>query len=370
LIWPLFHYFPENIQIVLNEVEAYQKTNELFCQTICDILQPGDKVWVQDYQLMLLPHLLRKAHPNLSIAYFHHIPFPAFEIFRIIQTRINILEGLLGADIIGFHTLDYVRHFLISVNRILDFPVHLDEIYYQNRKIKAIAHPLGVDVNMIDQTTTPESKKVKNLRKKIGEHIVLLSIDRLDYTKGIPERLEAYRCLLKKHPEYIGKIILIQICVPTRTDILSYRKLRANVERLVGQINGEFGEAEYSPVQYFYRSFSRDELIAFYKVAHIAIVTPLRDGLNLVCKEYVASRTQNDGVLILSEMAGAAAEMTQALLVNPYDTEAFAETIDQALKMNPQESTSRMTQLRAQTIHYSNINWIHDFIEKWQGQVH
>lgn len=365
LIWPLFHYFPEKIHIVQKETDAYQLSNELFCQTISKILKPGDKVWVQDYQLMLLPNLLRKSHPNLSIAYFHHIPFPSSEIFKIIQSRLNILEGLLGADIVGFHTVDYVRHFISSINRLLGCTTHLDEVFFQNRRIKVLAQPLGVDVNMIDQSGKTDSKKVKNLLKKIGNHIVFLGIDRLDYTKGIPERLEAFRAFLKKYPDHIGKVIFIQICVPTRTDIASYRKLRADVEKLVGHINGEFGDTEYTPIQYLYRSFTREEIIAFYKIAQVAVVTPLRDGLNLVCKEYVAAQSNEDGVLILSEMAGAAAEMSEALLVNPYDIEAFAETLHLALTMNPLEKKTRMYQLRERIIHYNNMNWIEEFLKNW-----
>ena len=367
LIWPLFHYFPENIHIVPKETDAYIEVNELFCKTISEIIQPNDKVWVQDYQLMLLPNLLRKAHPNLSIAYFHHIPFPSSEIFKIIQPRINILEGLLGADVIGFHTFNYVRHFFTSVNRILGCPNHLDEINFENRRVKVVVCPLGVDVNMIGECVNSESKKVKSLMKKIGNHIVFLGIDRLDYTKGIPERLEAFRHFLKKYPQYIGKIIFIQICVPTRTEIASYRKLRVQVERLVGQINGEFGDTEYAPIQYLYRSFTRDEIIAFYKIANVAIVTPLRDGLNLVCKEYVAAQSNDDGVLVLSEMAGAAAEMGEALLVNPYDTEAFAEVLNQALNMDPLERKTRMHKLRERIIHYNNVDWMNDFINHWDG---
>ncbi len=365
LIWPLFHYFPEKIHIVQKETLAYQLVNEIFCQTISNILQPGDKVWVQDYQLMLLPYLLRKTHANLSIAYFHHIPFPSPEIFNIIQSSLNILEGLLGADIVGFHTLDYVQNFITSINRSLGCTTHLDEIFFQNRRVKVIAQPLGVDINMIDHCVQADSKKAKNLIKKIGNHIVFLGIDRLDYTKGILERLEAFRLFLKKHPEYIGKVIFIQICVPTRTDIASYRKLRADVEKLVGHINGEFGDTEYTPMQYLYRSFTREEIIAFYKIAHVAVVTPLRDGLNLVCKEYVAAQSNEDGVLILSEMAGAATEMREALLVNPYDIEAFAETLHKALTINPLEKKTRMFQLREHVIHYNNINWIDEFLKNW-----
>lgn len=367
VIWPLFHYFPETIHLIPEEWQAYQRVNHQFAQAVLSIAKPGDQVWVHDYQLMLLPGLLREANYNLSIAYFHHIPFPSSELFRILAPRALILQGLLGADIIGFHTYDYMRHFLTSVTRILGCETHIGEIHYHGREVKVVVQPLGVDVEMIQNQseTAHDKKEISHLAEEIGNRTVLLGIDRLDYTKGIPERLMAFRQFLQQYPQYIGKVTLIQISVPSRTDLQIYNDLRATVERWVGQINGEFGSPGYTPVQYLYRSFTRDEIIAFYKLATIALITPLRDGLNLVSKEYVAARDDEDGVLILSEMAGAAAEMGEALIVNPYDTSSFAQAIHTALTMPIAERRHRMQNLRQRIIRSDNIAWFHAFTQKW-----
>lgn len=371
IIWPLFHYFTADIHPSSADWQAYEFTNQQFAKTVLAIAEPGDQIWVHDYQLMFLPRLLRQGNPDLSIAYFHHIPFPASEIFRILQPRTEILQGLLGADIIGFHTYDYLRHFLTSVTRLLGCHTQLDEIIHQGRRIKVVAQPLGVDVQMIKQEKENvwEQEDVLQLAREIGNCTVLLGLDRLDYTKGIPERLMAFRQFLKKYPNYIGKVIFIQISVPSRINIPSYSDLRATVEQLVGQINGEFGSVGYSPVQYLYRSFSKDEIIAFYKLARVALITPLRDGLNLVCKEYVAARDDDDGVLILSEMAGAAAEMGEAVLINPYDIDGFAEAIHFALTMNTAERHRRMVQLRNRIIEFDNMAWLRTFTQSWEEIV-
>jgi trehalose 6-phosphate synthase/phosphatase len=370
-VWPLFHYFPEAIDANPNNWPAYRHANQAFAATVLAETAPGDQVWVHDYQLMMLPGLLRQANPDLAIAYFHHIPFPSSELFRILSARQEILQGLLGADLIGFHTYDYVRHFLTSVSRILGCHIHLDEVSYLGRRIKVVAQPLGVDVNMIRESSENyvEHQDVMRLAHEIGNRTVLLGVDRLDYTKGIPERLLAFRQLLQQYPQHIGNITLIQVCVPTRANIPRYMELRAKVEQLVGQINGEFGAPGYTPVQYLYRSFTQDETIAFYKLARVAIVTPLRDGLNLVCKEYIAARDDDDGVLILSEMAGAAVEMGEALLINPYDINQFAEALHSGLTMKAVERHHRAVQLRKRIIEFDNMAWLRAFIQHWADAV-
>lgn len=371
VIWPLFHYFPNKIHYNNDDWKSYESVNQKFSQKILEIVRPGDQIWVHDYQLMLLPALLRHGNPDLSIAYFHHIPFPSADLFRILSSRSEILRGLLGADIIGFHTYDYVRHFLNCVNRILGNHSHIDEILHEGRRIKVVANPLGVDVRMIPNKSEgiKLNKEVKSLYDQIGDRKVILGIDRLDYTKGIAERLIAFREFLKRYPEYIGKVTFIQISVPTRMELKSYCQLRQEVERIVGQINGEYGFPGYIPIQYFYRSFSKDEIINFYKIASIALVTPLRDGLNLVAKEYVAARDDNDGVLILSEMTGAASEMGEALLVNPYDVDSFAETIHKGVTMPASERGERMTVLRKRIVEHTNLVWKSTFIKSWEEIV-
>lgn len=369
LLWPLSHYFPDFIHFSPEDWAAYERVNQRFAAAVMTIAEPGDHIWVHDYQLMLLPALLRHAQPNLSIAYFHHIPFPTSELFRILQPRTAILEGLLGADMIGFHTHDYVRHFLTSVKRILGSTTHLDHIHHQDRRIKVVAQPLGVDVRMIQQHGTTQhitpSPQVMQLAQHNNNRTVLLGVDRLDYTKGIPERLLAFRQLLQRYPQYRGQVTLLQISVPSRSEVHNYAELRAEVERLVGQINGEFATPDYTPIQYLYRGFSQAEIIAFYKLAQIAVVTPLRDGLNLVCKEYVAAHDDGDGVLILSEMAGAAAEMGEALLVNPYDIYGLAEAMHTALTMPEAERRHRMAHLRNRVMEHDNIAWLRAIKQDW-----
>jgi trehalose 6-phosphate synthase/phosphatase len=358
-IWPLFHYFPAFMRYREKEFEAYQRVNQLFADAILALARPGDKIWVHDYQLMLLPKMLREQGAQLHIAYFHHIPFPTSEIFRTIPHRTEILEGLLGSDYIGFHTVDYVRHFLSAVARTTPYDIHVDEVLCGLHRSKVGAHPLGIAYDKI--ASQAESAKVKETKGT-----TFLGIDRLDYTKGIVERLSAFRELLKSNPGMVGKTRFIQLCVPSRVEIASYGSLKAAVERIVSQINGEFGEPGYTPVEYIYRSFAFAEVVELYKIADVAVITPLRDGLNLVCKEYVASRTEEDGVLILSEFAGAAAEMGEALMVNPYDVKKMAQTMETAIHMPEDEKKRRMRLLRKRCQDSNNIVWADNFINHWE----
>lgn len=371
IIWPLFHYFPGSIVTKSEDWQAYEQVNQKFAESILEVAKPGDKIWVHDYQLMQVPALVRKANPQLNIGYFHHIPFPSSELFRILYLRKEILLGLLGAEIIGFHTQEYVCHFLTSVKRILGCQTHLDEILFEGRKIKVIAQPLGVDVQMIRKQNdeNASSTRIKELVNANSGRKILLGMDRLDYTKGIPERLLGFREFLKKYPQYIGQVNFIQICVPSRTDIQSYRDLKAEVERIIDQINDEFSAPGYTPIQYLYRSFSKEEIIAFYRLADVAVVTPLCDGLNLVSKEYVAARDDEDGVLILSEMAGAAAELGEAIQINPYDSHNFVDAIYTALTMTVSERQCRMQLLRKRIIEYDNLSWLKNFNQNWDESI-
>lgn len=366
IIWPLFHYFTEAACATSSEWLAYQEVNKQFAETILSIVKPGDRVWVHDYQLMLLPGLLRAAHPKLSIAYFHHIPFPAADIFRTLPSRTQILEGLLGADLIGFHTHSYAQHFLSSFNLILKKNAITHQISHKNRRIHLIDQPLGVDVKMIQTqkySLLPQNKNTSS--SKPSSKTIILGLDRLDYTKGIPERLLAFQKFLRTYPQYIGKISFVQICVPSRILIKSYRNLRTKVERLVNKINQEFSALGYTPIEYHYRSFNKEEIIYFYKQAQIAMVTPLRDGLNLVCKEYVAAHDDEDGVLILSELAGAAEELKDALLVNPYDIDQMVSALYAAINMSALERQKHMCQLRKKVIFSDNLQWLQEYLQKW-----
>ena len=370
VLWPLFHNFLATMSISDEYWEAYTKVNRIFADHILANVTDGAYVWVHDYQLMLLPQFLKEGNSTLKIAYFHHIPFPSSEIFRAIPGRRDLARGLLGADYIGFHTYDYVRHFLQTVQRLVGIQTKVNEIIYQDRPIKVAAHPLGVDFKTISSLSA-SLPPVEDSYEKLGDKPVIrfLGIDRLDYTKGLPERLQSFREFLKSFPEYVGKASLLQICVPSRQDINSYNKIRAQVERLVGQINGEFSKPGYTPVQYIFRSQPMEEVVRLYKTSDVCLVTPLRDGLNLVCKEFVAAKEHNDGCLILSEFAGAASEMGEALHVNPYDVKEMAAAMKQALEMPREERLDRMRVLRERLRNNDNIAWAKNFMKSWRMHV-
>jgi len=362
-LWPLFHNFLATMSVSDSHWKAYVEANKAFARKITEIISPGDRVWVHDYQLMLLPEMLRNNQIDLKISYFHHIPFPSSEIFRTIPRRKELINGLLGSDYIGFHTYDYARHFIQSVKRIIGAKTKINEITHEDRPIKVAAHPLGVDFKTFSREMNPTESNPEFFKDKT--RITYLGIDRLDYTKGLAERLESFGKFLDLYPQYRGKVRLIQVCVPSRQDIESYNDIRSSVERLVGKINGEFSTADYIPIEYIYRSIPLEEVIDLYQQADVMVVTPLRDGLNLVCKEYVAARTDGDGCLILSEFTGAAAEMGEALQVNPYDIDTVAQTLHKALEIPKAERQHRMKVLRGRMEENDNIAWSHNFIEMW-----
>lgn len=370
-IWPLFHYFPANIRFSYEDWKAYELINHQFAEKILSLVNDNDRVWVHDYHLMLLPKLLSQEKRNLQIAYFHHIPFPSSDIFRVLPARKDILEGILGANLIGFHSFDYVRHFLSSVSRVLGYDIHVDEVYLDTHIAKVGVFPLGVDFLNISRhlEKIKISKQHSKVASAIGTPYIFLGVDRLDYTKGIPERMAAFRRFLEEHPEYIGKVTLVQLCVPTRSDIKIYNDLKSNVERLVSEINGELGTPAYTPIHYLYKNLPIEEVVALYKASHVALVTPLRDGLNLVAKEYVASRDDNEGVLILSEFAGSSVEMGEALWVNPYDIKDMAAKMHLAVTMPQKERQRRMSILRERVQRNDNMAWSRSFLEAWQKSV-
>ena len=366
-IWPLFHYRADAMKFSQEAWDAYVRVNQRFADAVISIAEPDDWIWVHDYQLMLLPAMLRERRPNQSIAYFHHIPFPASDVFRIFPRRDELLQGLLGADLVGFHTLEYVSNFAVSITRLLGYDTHLDTIVTDQRDVRIGAFPLGVDVNFAQKTARSDVVQAAELqfKKDLGDVAVILGVDRLDYTKGIPQRLLAFREFLDTNPSMRGHCTLIQICVPSRGEVSAYKKLRADVERLVSQINGKYAHPGYVPIQYIHRAVSSVELYALYRMASVAMVTPLRDGLNLVCKEYVASRTDDSGVLVLSEFAGAAAELGEAIKVNPYDIGGMAQALAQAIMMPKEEQGLRMRALRRRMVEFDNIAWAGAFMAAW-----
>ena len=369
-LWPLFHYFMEYARFERQEWEAYKRVNEKFAEVVLENLEDGDTVWVHDYQLLLLPQLIKDKKPNTTIGFFLHIPFPSFEIFRTFPWRKEILTGMLGADLLGFHTYDYERHFLSSVKRILRLDVHFNEISYLDRLVKVDSFPMGIDYDKYHNAALEhkKSKEKSELLKRLEEHKIdgkklILSIDRMDYTKGIPNRIKAFEYFLDTYPEYKEKVRLVMLTVPSRSNVPQYKKLKRETDELVGRINGKFATVSWTPIWYFYRSVPFDSIIDLYASSDVALITPIRDGMNLVAKEYVATRTDLSGVLILSEMVGAAQEMNESLLINPNNFDDFANHLNQALTMPLREQQTRMKNLQKRLKRYTVEKWAKEFFK-------
>ncbi len=368
-IWPLFHYFPLYTAYDVRFWKAYEDVNQIFCDAVTQIATAGDYLWIHDYQLMLLPHLLRERLRDIQIGFFLHIPFPSFELFRLLPWREEILRGMLGSDVVGFHTYDYARHFLSSVSRILGAEHSLGKIAVDNRLMKVDVFPMGIDYEKYSQAPhAPEVRQeIQRIRQRIGERQIILSLDRLDYTKGILHRLEAFDLFLSQNRQYIGKVTLILLAVPSRANIDRYKSLRVELEALVGRINGEHGTLGRIPVWYLYRTVPIERLIALYSVADVGLVTPLRDGMNLVAKEFLATHTDKKGVLILSDTAGAASELGEAIVVNANDKGQIVQALKEALEMPPEEQIRRNELMQKRLSRYTVFRWAEDFLAAMQA---
>ncbi len=365
-IWPLFHYFPSYAAYEERYWQTYRHVNELFSDALLDFARPGDIIWVQDYHLMLVPGLLREKMPQALVGFFLHIPFPSFEIFRLLPRRWSgdLLEGLLGADLIGFHTYEYMQHFLQCVLRILGYEHHMGQVSLSNHIVKVETYPMGIDFRRFFETSSaPETQQERmNLSRTLSDFRTVLSVDRLDYSKGILNRLEGFELFLESCPEFRGKLVLLMVVVPSRIGVLQYESMKRQIEELVGRINGKYGSIGWTPVIYQYRHLSISPLSALYGLSDVALVTPLRDGMNLIAKEYIASRTDGTGVLILSEMAGAAKELGEAVIVNPNDRRAIAEALREALLMPREEQERRNAIMQERLRRYDVIRWAKDFV--------
>ena len=376
-IWPLFHYFLEYAEFELGSWLTYKSVNQKFADAIIEKAGEEDTIWIHDYQLMLVPKMVREKRPNLSIGFFLHIPFPSYEIFRTLPWREEVLEGLLGSDLIGFHTYDYERHFLSSVRRLLGAEVSFNDIYVDSRIVKADSFPMGIDYKKFSEAAkihhqNNEDQK-SDLQRRLDLHKksspdakLILSIDRLDYSKGIAKRLHAFKYFLDKYPQYKEKIRLIILAVPSRSNVPQYQLLKKEIDELVGRINGELSTVSWTPIWYFYRSLPFENLIDLYTSSDIAWLTPIRDGMNLVAKEYIATRTDKTGVLILSEMAGSANEMNESLLINPNNFEQIADTMFRAINMPVKEQQRRNTILQKRLERYNVEKWANDFMNSLQ----
>ena len=356
-IWPLFHYFTQYTKYENSDWKAYIQVNKLFCDEIMKITEPGDIFWIHDYHLMLLPKMLREKLPNAKIGFFLHIPWPSPEVFCLLPWRKEILRGLFGSNLISFHTEDYLRYFVSSAKRILPHELKAG--------LKIVALPISIDFNQFSRAIKdPKVQKFRTIfKKKMGGKKGILSIDRLDYTKGIVERLEAFDLFLERYPEWRQKVILILIAVPSRTKVESYKLLKKQVDELIGRINGKYGTFGSVPIWYLYTNFPLDKLTALYSLGDVALVTPLRDGMNLISKEYIATRTDETGVLILSELAGSSKELKEAIIVNPNSKEEVAEAIHKALTMPKPEQNKRNRIMRNKLRQWDVNKWANKFLD-------
>lgn len=376
-IWPLFHYFTQNVTYSEVSWKAYIKINRLYAERILEIIKDGDTLWIHDYHLMLLPKMIRNIKPGISIGLFIHVPFPSFEIFRLLPWRQEVIEGMLGADLIGFQTYDYVRHFLSTARRLMGVDSFFNQISLGERTLKVDVFPKGINYDRfrnkalsvhsdVDKPSMLQ-KEMKLFKESANLEKLILSIDKLDYTKGIPQRIRAFERFLQTYPEYQGKVSLIVQAVPSGETSESFFNLKSKVDELVGRINGNYGTITWTPVRYLNQTFTMDERIDLYSLSDIALILPLRDGMNLVAKEFIASRHNGEGVLILSELAGASKELHEALLVNPNNLDQIAEAIREAIEMPQEEQVRRNKVMMQRLSRYTVERWASEFIKNLEG---
>ncbi len=369
-IWPLFHYFPSYVVYDSSFWSSYQRVNQVFCDTLAEIAEASDLIWIHDYHLMLLPGMIREKIPGAAIGFFLHIPFPSFEIYRLLPHpwRRAILEGLLGADLIGFHTQEYTQYFLRCVLRIMGYDHNLGLINLNKRMVKAETFPMGIDFNKYHHAWN--AKEVKKERSRLSKNFagykIILSIDRLDYSKGIINRLKGFELFLEKNNDWIGKVILVLILVPSRIGVDQYQQMKKQIDEQISIINGRFGRMDWTPIIYQYKFLSFNDLSALYGVSDVCLVTPLRDGMNLVAKEYIAARHDKTGVLVLSEMAGVAKEMGEAIIVNPNHVDELAAALQEALAVTREEQIRRNLIMQKRLQRYDVGRWAAEFIGRLQ----
>ncbi|HZH74167.1 MAG TPA: bifunctional alpha,alpha-trehalose-phosphate synthase (UDP-forming)/trehalose-phosphatase [Mariniphaga sp.] len=372
-IWPLFHYFNQYVKYEEDQWQAYQDVNRKFADVIAENMEGVDRIWIHDYHLLLLPELVKKRFQDATIGFFLHIPFPSYELFRILPWRTEIIKGMLGADLLGFHTFDYERHFMSAVRRLLGYDININEINLPQRIVKVDNFPMGIDYDKFHNAALDSQKRSvrekSEVRKELERYYLLypetrfiISIDRLDYTKGLINRLEAFEYFLQNYPEYREKVTLVLLAVPSRIGVEQYQQMKSEVDEIVGRINGEFSSINRVPIWYFYRSLPFENLVDLYNYCEIALITPIRDGMNLVAKEFIASKSDGRGVLILSEMAGAAKEMSEAIIINPNNKPQIAEAIKKAIEMPLDEQIERNTVLQKRLKRYNVRKWATDFL--------
>ncbi|KAI1913977.1 Trehalose-6-P synthase/phosphatase complex synthase subunit [Ophidiomyces ophidiicola] len=370
ILWPLFHYHPGEITFDESAWNAYRDANRLFAKAIAKDVRDGDLVWVHDYHLMLLPSMLREeigeSKSNVKIGFFLHTPFPSSEIYRILPVRNELLLGVLHCDLIGFHTYDYARHFLSSCSRILGLSTTPNGVEFQGKMVSVGAFPIGIDPDKFSEGLQKEKvqKRIAQLEQKFQGVKLMVGVDRLDYIKGVPQKLHALEVFLTDHPEWIGKVVLVQVAVPSRQDVEEYQNLRAVVNELVGRINGKFGTVEFMPIHFMHKSVNFDELIALYAVSDACIVSSTRDGMNLVSYEYIATQKKRHGVLVLSEFAGAAQSLNGSIIVNPWNTEELAAAYQEAVTMSDEQRALNYSKLEKYVHKFTSAFWGQSFVSE------
>jgi trehalose 6-phosphate synthase len=368
-IWPLFHGLLSRCQFGAGYWESYRKVNEKFANTVEQVSRKGDFIWVHDYHLMMVAETLRTRGLGNRLAYFHHIPFPPPDIFEALPWRVEVLRALMRFDLIGFQTARDQHNFIACLRRCMSHARVWDVrenllVHAEGYCTTAGVYPISIDYEKFaaDAADSAVDAASRAIRDRLPGTRIILGVDRLDYTKGILERLIAFERLLESKPELRGRVSMLQIVIPSREEIPEYSQLRLRIETLISRINGGYSNPGWVPIHHFYRSVSRNELIAFYRAADVAVVTPLKDGMNLIAKEFCASRIDNRGVLVLSEFAGAAEELKcGALLVNPHDTETLARVLALALRMDESEQRMRMERMRSRIREHDVFHWSRSF---------
>lgn len=365
-LWPLYHDSVRAPEFRRRWWWPYVDVNKRFAEAVAAAARPGDTVWIHDYHLQLTPSMLRELRPDLRIGFFLHIPFPPEELFAHMPWRTQILEGMLGADLLGFQTAAGARHFAAAAKRFTEAHGPAGDMRFRGRHVRAAAFPISIDVDRFEMLAQDPDVMARRdrLRARLGgNRTILLGVDRLDYSKGIDIRLRAFEELLKSGAAKPSECVFVQIAVPSREEVEDYAQIRTDVEQIVGRINGEFGEAGQATVHYLHRNIPQPELVSHYLAANVMVVTPFRDGMNLVAKEFVASRVDDDGVLVLSEFAGAANELRAALQVNPHDLDGVTASYEAALSLSRADRRKRMRSLRRAVKRHDVFDWADHFLE-------
>ncbi len=369
-VWPLYHDAIRPVEFHRYWWRRYVGVNARFADTVADAASPGAPIWVHDYQLQLVPEMVRSRLGGGRIGFFLHIPFPPIEIFSRMPWRREVVRGLLGSDLLGFHTRQGVLNFAAAARGLGGATGPAHALSFEGRTVRVAAFPISIDPGEISAMAADPAvmAQAAEIRHDLGDpDAVLLGVDRLDYTKGIDRRLAAYETLLERRPDLHGTVALVQVAVPSREGVGEYQVIREQIEQMVGRINGEYGRPGWVPVHYLHRSIPRDQLVAYYLAADVMVVTPLRDGMNLIAKEYVASRLADTGALVLSEFAGAAEQLTEALIVNPYDVDELAVALERAVGMGAAEQRARMSRLRRKIFRWDVHRWASEFLAALGG---